>query len=83
MVAVKGEETLMDPAERKTPAEIIDNDSEFTSAIDDDEPTTEELVEMLRQAVHEANTGQTRPAREVMRELREMLAADADNSRHR
>lgn len=74
----------MDPIDRKTAAETIDNDSEFTSAIDDDdEPTTEELVEMLRQAVQEANSGQTRPAREVMRELREMLAADADKSRHR
>ena len=73
----------MDPIERKTAADVIDEDSELASAIDDDEPTTEELVEMLRQAIHEANTGQTRPAREVMRELREMLASDADNSRHR
>lgn len=73
----------MDPIERKTAEDVIDKDSEFTSAIDDDEPTTEELVEMLRQAIHEANTGQTRPAREVMRELREMLAADANKSRHR
>lgn len=82
-MAVKGEETPVDPIERKTAEDVIDKDSEFTSAIDDDEPTTEELVEMLRQAIHEANTGQTRPAREVMRELREMLAADANKSRHR
>ena len=76
--AVKGEDALMDPIERKTPAKVITEDSEFTGAMDDDEPTSEELVEMLRQALHEADTGQTRPAREVMRELREMLAADAD-----
>jgi len=66
----------MDPIERKTAAKVVEEDSEFTSAIDDDEPTTEELVEMLRQAIHEANTGQTRPAREVMRELREIVAED-------
>lgn len=73
----------MDPIERKTPAEAIDKDSEFTSAIDDDEPTTEELVEMLRESLEDVKGGRTRPAREVMRELREMLAADADQSRHR
>ena len=73
----------MDPIERKTPVNAIEDDSELAAANDDDEPTSEELVEMLRQALHEADTGQTRPAREVMRELREMLAADADKSRHR
>ena len=67
------------PPDRKLAEEVIEKDSE----IDDREPTTEELVEMLRQALHEAKTGQTRPASEVMRELREMLAADADTSRHR
>ena len=45
MVAVKGEETLMDPIERKAAAKVADEDSEFNTAIDDDEPTTEELVE--------------------------------------
>ena len=83
MVAVKGEDTPMDPIERKTPVKAKDDDSEFATATDDDEPTSEELVEMLRQALYEANTGQTRPAKEVMRELREMLAADADKSRYR
>ena len=70
IVAVKGEESPMDPIERKIPAEVIEEDSERSAAIDDDEPTSAELVEMLRQALYEANTGQTRPAREVMRELR-------------
>lgn len=41
-------------------------------------PTSEELAAMLRQALHEADTGQTRPAGDVMREIREMLAEDAD-----
>ncbi len=69
----------MDPVERKTEPKLFSVDIEGSAEIDDDdEPTSEELVEMLRQALHEANTGQTRPAREVMRELREMLAADAN-----
>ena len=68
----------MDPLERKTPAKVLEDDSALTGAMDDVEPTTEELVEMLRQALHEADTGQTLPASEVMHELREMLAADAD-----
>ncbi len=68
----------MDPVERKTPAKAIEDDSEFTMAIDDDEPTSEELVEMLRESLEDVKAGRTRPAREVMRELREMLAADAD-----
>ena len=71
----------MYPIERKTPTKIIEEGSQFTPAIDDDEPTTEELVEMLRHALHEANTGQTRPAREFLRELRETLAADEDAGR--
>ena len=82
-MAVKGEETPMDPVERKTPTKAIEDDSELASAIDDDEPTTEELIEMLRESLEDVKAGRTRPAREVMRELREMLAADADYSRDR
>ncbi|MCY3797643.1 MAG: hypothetical protein OXG84_07540 [Chloroflexi bacterium] len=73
----------MDPVERKTPTKAIEDDSEFASALDDDEPTTEELIEMLRESLEDVKAGRTRPAREVMRELREMLAADADYSRDR
>ncbi len=68
----------MDLVERKTPSENLKEDSEFATAIDDDEPTSEELVEMLRESLEDVKAGRTRPAREVMRELREMLAADAD-----
>ena len=67
----------MDPIERKTAAQLVEEEAVTDAPHDDDEPTTEELIDMLRQAVHEANTGQTRPAREVMRELHQMLAADA------
>ncbi len=47
---------------------------------DDDEPTTEELVEMLRESLRDVEAGRTRSAREVMAEIREMLAADANAS---
>ena len=73
----------MTPANRKAAAELIEDVSDRDASIDDDEPTSEELVEMLREAIHQANTGQTRPANEVMRELREMLAADDDASTNR
>ena len=46
----------------------------------DDEPTTEELIEMLRESLRDVEAGRTRPAREVMAEIREMLAADANAS---
>ena len=47
---------------------------------DEDEPTTEELIEMLRESLRDVEEGRTRPAREVMAEIREMLAADANAS---
>ena len=47
---------------------------------DDDEPTTEELIEMLRESLRDVEAGRTRPAREVMAEIRETLAADANAS---
>ena len=68
----------MDPIERKTPVKAIEDDSEFATATDDDEPTTEELIEMLRESVQQANSGQTRPVDELLRELDEILAEDDD-----
>lgn len=68
----------MDPIERKTAADVLGKDSESASAIDDDEPTTEELVEMLRESLEDVKAGRTRPARELLRELREIVAEDAD-----
>ncbi|MCY3797641.1 MAG: hypothetical protein OXG84_07530 [Chloroflexi bacterium] len=70
----------MDTVERKTPTKAIEDDSELASAIDDDEPTTEELIEMLRESVQQANSGQTRPVDELLRELDEILAENDDAS---
>ena len=72
----------MTPSDRKAVAKLIEEDSKVDESIDD-EPTSEELVGMLKQAIREANEGKTRPASEVMGELREMLAADDDASRNR
>ena len=66
------------PSDRKAAAKLIAGESEIDASIDNDEPTTKELVEMLRESVHQANAGNTRPASEVMRELREMLAEDGN-----
>ena len=68
----------MDPIERKSAIKGIDEDSEFTSAKDDDEPTTEELVEMLRESLEDVKAGRTRPARELLRELRQIVAETED-----
>ena len=68
----------MDTVERKTPVKTIEDDNEIAAAIDDDEPTTEELVEMLRESVQQANSGQTRPIEELLRELDDILDDDDD-----
>ena len=68
----------MTPADRKAAAKVIDKDSDIGASINDDEPTSEELVEMLREALHQAETGQTRPVEELLRELDEILAEDDD-----
>ena len=71
----------MMPPDREEAAKLRGEEaSSLDASVDADEPTSEELVDMLRQALHEAETGQTRPSREIMRELREMLAADGDAS---
>ena len=72
----------MPPIKRKASQELTRDLEVDDATLDDDEPTTEELVEKLRLALHQANTGQTRPAKEVIHEIREMLAADDDTSRH-
>ncbi|MCY4466076.1 MAG: hypothetical protein OXE46_11110 [Chloroflexi bacterium] len=69
----------MDPITRETEPELVDTNIERLEEIDDDdEPTTEELIEMFRQALEDVKAGRTRPASEVLRELREMLADDDD-----
>ncbi len=73
----------MTPADRKAAAEMMEEVSEVDALADDDEPTSEELIVMLKQAIREVNEGKTRPAREAMRELREMMAADDNASKLR
>ena len=68
----------MDPIERKTQVKAKDDDSEFATATDDDEPTSEELIEMLRESLEDVKAGRTRPASELLRELKEIVAEDAD-----
>ena len=71
----------MDPIERKTEPRLFAADIECDAEIDDDDdPTSEELIEMLRESLEDVKAGRTRPAREVMRELREMLAEDDDEN---
>ena len=70
-------------SDRKATANATVKDSELDTFIDDDEPTSEELIEMVKQAIREVNEGKTRPADEVMREVREMLAADDDSGKTR
>ena len=67
----------MDPIERKSEPKLFAVDIECEVDIDDDdEPTTEELVEMLRESLEDVKAGRTRPARELLRELREIVAED-------
>ncbi|MDE2776566.1 MAG: hypothetical protein OXI77_11545 [Chloroflexota bacterium] len=68
----------MGPIERKKAAELIDEDSVFTSAIDDDEPTEEELRASVRRSMQQALAGETRSADDALEEIRRELASYAD-----
>ncbi|MCY3832460.1 MAG: hypothetical protein OXG85_05565 [Chloroflexi bacterium] len=68
----------MTPKDRKAAAGLLEENAAAGELYDDDEPTTEELVEMLRESVQQANAGQTRPVEELLRELDEILAEDDD-----
>lgn len=68
----------MDPIERKTPAKAIEDGSEFTTAIDDVEPTEEEFRVSIRRSMRQALAGETRPADEALEEIRRELAGHAD-----
>ena len=78
MLAVKGEDALMDPVDRKTVAKAAEEDSEFNTAIDDDELTEEEIRASIRRSMQQALAGETRPADEALQEIRRELAAHAD-----
>ena len=63
----------------KAAAKAIDDDLAYDASLDDDEPTTEELVEMLRESLEDVKAGRTRPIAELLRELDDILAED-DNA---
>ena len=68
----------MMPEDQKAAADVIEKNQTADELLDDDEPTTEELVEMLRESIQQANAGQTRPVEELLRELDEIVAEDDD-----
>ncbi len=47
---------------------------------DDDEPTTEELVEMLREALLDVQEGRTRPFDELLCRLNDIAAENAQEN---
>ena len=68
----------MDPIERKTPVQAIEDDSEFATSADDDEPTEEEIRTSIRRSMRQAVSGETRPADEALEEIRREIAGYAD-----
>ncbi len=66
----------MTPADRKAAIKV--KDSDFDASADDDEPTTHELVEMLRESIQQANSEETRPLNEVLEELRQKRGFPVD-----
>ena len=73
----------MSQADPSAPVKTDDEEMAIAEMPDDihadDEPTTEELVEMLREALREADEGKTRPIEELFREMDEILAEDANH----
>ncbi len=73
----------MAQADPSAPVKIKDEETAIAEMQDDihndDEPTTDELVEMLREALREADEGKTRPIEELFREMDEILAEDANH----
>lgn len=68
----------MDPIERKTPAKAMEEGSDFTTTIDDDEPAEAEFRASIRRSMRQALAGETRPAEEALKEIRRELADYAD-----
>ena len=73
-LAVKGKDFVMAQPEAKALTSERELGGDAIESIDDDEPTSAELVEMLKQSLYEAKIGKTRPARKVMKELDEIVA---------
>lgn len=72
----------MTPKDRKAVVDLLEENRADHAPLDEDEPTTEELAEMLRESIEDVKAGRTRPAREFLRELREHLAEDDDAGRN-
>ena len=51
-------------------------EAQYDDSYDDDEPTTEELIEMLREAMQDAEEGRTRPFDELLCRLNAIVADD-------
>lgn len=67
----------MDPIRLKAKPELYAADIECCAEIDDaDEPKTEELIEMLREALEDVKAGRTRPVEELPRKLDEIRAGN-------
>lgn len=66
--------------ERKNDIATQQDESGVDMNCDPDELTEEQLLAEFRISLKQALAGQTRPAEEVMREIRQMLAAEDDAS---
>ncbi len=69
----------MTPKDRKAVVDLLEDNDADHAPLDDDEPTTEDLVEMLRESLEDVKAGRMRPVEELLRELDEILAED-DNA---
>ena len=57
---------------------IADPNEQAHDDYDDDEPTTEQLIKMLRESLRDVEEGRTYPFEEVLAEIREKRAATND-----
>lgn len=69
----------MTPKDRKAVVDLLEDNDADHAPLDDDEPKTEDLVEMLRESIEDVKAGRTRPVEELLRELDEILAEE-DNA---
>lgn len=70
----------MTPKDRKAVVDLLEDNMAEGAPLDDDEPTTDELIVMLRESIEDVKAGRTRPVEELLRELDEILAEDDDAS---
>ena len=70
----------MTPKDRKAVVDLLEENVADHAPLDEDEPTTDELIVMLRESIEDVKAGRTRPVEELLRELDEILAEDDDAS---